>query len=323
MLSEAVLNAAGRKRLSSPRHGFSITSISPCPYRTYLSWKASRDPLPSFDKGQPPVSILTMDDGHYQEMSILDWLRDAGYTMAYTGGDQITVHVGKSFIPGHPDGIILTPRMDLLEIKAMNYSRFSDAKKTQLERHQSIRCQVQCYMDSWEFRALGINHTQLFCKHKDSSRSCDFQVDYDPDWVKPIIDVTSAIVSGEFVPEPKECSLCDDCYKYSECHGGLDLSKIKDLDETEFIQIPDIEDQYEKGVALIEQGQYLKDEAREKMIEKLGDKTVVLFDRHKISRIKFPRFSFSKDAFIDLYGPSNLGKVMESKEVVQYRITDL
>jgi hypothetical protein len=314
MLSEAVLNSIGRKRAGTPAHGFSITAISPCAYETYLNWRSRLD-----ERETRGVSLadLTMDDGHYQEMASLSWLQQAGFTLAYTGNIQLTVHVGESLIPGHPDGLILTPGVDLLEIKAMNYDRFSKARKGGLREHPRIMCQIQSYMHSYELRALGIGRAQMFCKHKETARLCDFQVDYAPEWIGPIIQTTDRIVRGELVPEPKECAECNDCYKYSICwENGL-----LESGESATMSAPDIEAQYARGEELFDQGKYLKDDAKDKMIALMGDKWDLYFDMYKISKIEFPRASFDQGMFIDLYGADNLGKVMAVKTVQQYKVS--
>lgn len=313
MLTEAIYNGMSKRKLYASRRGFSVTSISPCPYETYLNYTDKQQPsehLPAY------LSDFAMDDGHYQEDASLAWLRMGGFTLLYVGEQQLTIHVGKMLVPGHPDGIILTPRADLLELKAMNYDRFSKIRRSGLAEHPHIKCQVQSYMHSKEFRMLGINHAQILCKHKESSKLCDFQEDYDPAWIGPIIDATDLIVSGKLIPEPRETELCADCYEYARCWSSDRIAPETALT----MSIPELEAQYAQGDELYTQGEYLKEEARAKMIELLGEHWSLLLDNYKVSRIEYKKAVFNQDSFVDLYGADNLGKVMEVKPVTQFRI---
>ena len=79
MLSEAVLSYM-KSKPREPRHGFSLSAVSPCPMRTWYSILDQKE-VPDLPE---PLTRLVLEDGEYQEQSVLNWLREAGFTIFFT-----------------------------------------------------------------------------------------------------------------------------------------------------------------------------------------------------------------------------------------------
>jgi len=318
-LSQAVL-ASMDDRPNSTREYFSLSLVSPCPMKTKYNIDRFKEANKNPSAHKPaPKSRLLMEDGEFQEQSVLYWLRHAGFTILYTGKQQMVVHTGRLFIPGHPDGIlVLNSGLRGLEIKGMNFSRFANAKSSGLEKHQSIRCQVQSYMDSWEWRELGIDSIQTYFKHKEDSNPHDIEIKYEPDWIHPIIETTSRILEGSFIPSPLEIDMCEGCRDSNLCWGEKEATV--DLSDIEEDSMPDVEEKYEKGKYYETLGKFMKDEAREVFSKRLGDSKELLLDNHRVSRITYPKSNFDEGKFIKLFGAENLPKVKTSKPVSQMRV---
>lgn len=315
MLSEAVLENMDSQP-KQPKRGFSLSSVSPCPMRTWYSILNIEDP-----QEVTPLSRLVMEDGEFQEQSVLYWLRKAGFTIFFTGKEQMTLHTGRLNIPGHPDGILIlqgAPR--ILEVKGMNSPRFSNARYSGLEKHQSIRCQVQSYMHSWEIRDLGITKTQIYFKHKETSRPHDLEVVYEPNWIGPIIDRTCDILDGTFIPKPEEIPMCTGCSKSSTCWP--DRATTVDLTNIDVASMPDIEEKYDQGKYMESIGKMLKDEAREEFIKRMGESDQLILNSHRIQRIIFYRKDFNRSAFISKFGAENLDQVIKPTKIEQFRVYD-
>lgn len=315
MLSEAVLASMADRKSDRP-HGFSLSSVSPCPMRTWYSIYKKDTP-----EEVPALSRLVMEDGEFQEQSVLYWLRRAGFTMLFTGKNQMELHTGRLNIVGHPDGLLVLPtEINLLEIKGMNSPRFTNAKSSGLEKHQSIRCQIQSYMDSWELRSLGVTRTWIYFKHKETSRPHDIEVKYSPDWIRPIIETTCNILDGSFIPQPEEIPMCSSCIKTKFCWP--EKAPTVDLTNIDIASMPDLESQYDKGKYLENLGKLLKEEARIAFIKRLGDADQLVLDSHRLQRIFFKRKDFDKSAFIRKFGAENLSTVQKDTLIEQFRIYD-
>jgi hypothetical protein len=260
-----------------------------------------------------------MEDGEFQEQSVLYWLRNAGFTMFFTGKEQLELHSGRLNIPGHPDGIILIGNeAHLLEIKGMNLKRFTDARYSGLEKHQGIRFQIQSYLASKEFRALGINKVNVYFKHKENSHPHDIQLDYEPGWINPILESTCDVLDGTLVPTPIEIPMCDDCSKSDLCWPDKEI--VIDTESFVIASLPEAEEMYDRGKAYETMGKIMQEEAKEKMEEALGSGDVMLLDSHRVKRVYSSNTSFDKTKFIQLFGVKNLDKVRNKKEFSYVRI---
>jgi len=313
MLSEAVLASLETQEWKK-RDTFSLSLGSPCRMRTWYSLLDYR--------GIPEVkaaSRLVMEDGEFQEQSVLYWLRKAGFTLLYTGKEQMTVHTGRLMIPGHPDGIILlNSKIAGLEIKGMNSRRFLNARKSGLEKHQGIRFQVQSYMHSYEWRSLGINVMDMYFKHKETSKAHDIEVEYEPKWIGPIISDTCDILEGNLIPQPVEIPMCEDCSKADLC--WKDRGTVIDTDNFIVSSLPEAEEMYDKGQAYEAMGKMMQEEAKLKFQETLGEKKLMFLDSHKIQRVDSKSVTFDKTKFINLFGAENLDKVRNTKPYSWLRV---
>jgi hypothetical protein len=265
-----------------------------------LDQKEIKDPI-------PPLTRLVLEDGEYQEQSVLNWLREAGFTIFFTGKTgQMTVHCGRLNIPGHPDGIlVLSKEARVLEIKGMNTNRFFNARTSGLEMHQSIRCQVQSYMDSWEIRNLGITKTQIYFKHKDSSRPHDIEIKYEPNWIHPIIETTCDILDGTLVPQPIEIDMCEKCSKVDLCWPGA--KSTTDFSEVSTATMPEVEAKLDKGKYYESLGKMMKEEARDEIRKAFAPGTTeLLLDNHRATITRFSKSKFDQDKFIHLFGSEHL-----------------
>lgn len=313
MLSEAVL-ASMETREWKKRSTFSLSLGSPCPMRTWYSLLDFHE-----TKKVAPRSRLNMEDGEFQEQSVLYWLRNAGFTMLFTGKEQMEIHAGRLNIPGHPDGIILIGNeAHLLEIKGMNLKRFTDARYSGLEKHQGIRFQVQSYLASKEFRSLGIDKVNVYFKHKENSNPYDIQLDYEPGWINPILDTTCDILDGTLIPQPVEIPMCEDCSKADLCWP--DRSPVIDTENFVTASLPEAEEMYDKGKAYETMGKIMQEEAKEKFEKALGNGDVMFLDAHKVKRVYSSNTSFDKIKFINLFGVENLDKVRNKKEFSYIRV---
>jgi len=317
MISEAVISAYSKpdRPVKNPhKPGFSVTGISPCPYETYVNFKGL---IPRTESG---VTNLLMNDGHYQELQILDNIHAAGFKTKFTGNTQLRVTVGRASISGRPDGLILIDgREDMLEIKAMSLSRFSGLKQKGLDAEPKIRCQIQMYMHSHELTQ--VTQTWLYAKHKDSCRPFDLWEGKDSTYAKPIIQMMDAIVLDGYEPPKEKCALCAGCYKEDFCWG--ENTRILDLSAIGLAEMPDVVEQWKIGKAYKMQGEELIDDAKVKFIAKLGDKTVLIVDDLKVSRILSERRTIDRDLFIDKFGWSELEGVEKVQSIEQVRITEV
>ena len=313
MLAEAVL-ASYKPVPQSKRPGLSVTSISKCPYATYLAyWKLA-------PRERTAQEMLLMDDGWYQEAKILDNLRRAGYKMRFVGkGNQLNLHVGRNRTPGHPDGLVLVDaREDLLEIKAMNLNRYTQFRQSGLELFGGYEIQIQAYMDSDELRELEINNCRFYVTHKDTTRPYDLEFKYNPDFIKPIIEVTDKIVLEGFVPRKEETKLCVGCYSSWYCWE----TELVDFSNIEMVELPETAEKWRKGKAFKDLGTEMVEEARKELVRAMGTKEVMYCEGLKVSRIESDRWSISVEKFVEQFGAAALDDVGVEKHVTQVRVLD-
>lgn len=318
MLSAIVLeawrHAPGEKR----RHGFSVTSISPCAYETYLNFLKSKLPPPE----ENPEDILRLKDGAWQEKQMLEEdLPFAGFEISER---QMEVYVGPSRTPGHIDGLIrIGDSRDLIDTKAVDYRRILRVKRYGLDHEPMVRCQLQLYMSSEELRQLGVKRGWVYLKHKDTCIPYDVMDEPDPDYVAPIIAHTEQIKAG-WVPARQESNLCTYCYQKRLCWG---LQRELEEETTPPLLIGPEEvskacDMWRLGKQQATSGYTLMDKAKVVFDQVVGDSAVVLNDL-KVQRIIAHTTQWDKKKFMALYGPQALLDILNPSESISLRVDDL
>jgi len=323
LLTELVMESQRRipNRPTSRRGGspISVTQISPCPFGTYLNVHGM-DP---FTKEEPePKDKLRMKDGHWQERQIVEDLMFAGFELKYTLDDQLSVEVGEAQVPGHPDGIIvLSAHEEMLEIKAMDVWRWSQCKSYGIARAEPhIRCQIQSYMHSSDFRERNIEKTRIYTKHKDTCLPWDYEEPYDPRYIEPIIDIVDRIILDGFVPKKVGWELCGKCGHRFFCWEADEVLDLRGID-TEF-GMQEIVDTWRKGKAYVDAGSTMVDEARAVLIPRLGELDVLMVEDLKVQRIKQHRTSITSQSYLGVHGDSQLGDVLTDSQYDQIKVTD-
>lgn len=315
-LSQAVLASYEVKESDGFHLGqLTVTGISPCDYGTYVNYK-HLDPQKS-----SAVGNLNMRNGHWQEMEVVENLRHAGYQLRHTGADQLVLHIGKSKVPGRPDGLItVNGREDVLSVKAMNLHRFTEFSLRAFEAEPLIRCQEQMYLASDEL-AGQYKGTWVYAKHKDTCKPFDLFEQVDTSYSKPIIQATDEIILGGYIPKPLKNPLCIKCRHKNFCWSKdelpIDMSKVKVVD------IPEIVDKWKKGKFYKDYGSMLVDEARKVLIEQLGEDERMYAEDLKVQRTTQHRQTFNRAKFAQLYGADNLSRVMDDMPVSQVRISEV
>lgn len=317
MLAQAVLASNSSPERDGIHHGqLTVTSISPCPYSTYLNYHHLDDE--EFD----PITKLRMKNGKWQEMEILEDLRKAGFRLSHTGSNQLTVHVGKVPITGRPDGLItVDEREDLLEIKSMSLDMYTLFKQKGIDSFPGYKCQTQLYLASEELKNR-VKGCWIYAKHKDSCRPYDIFMERDEVYTKPIIEVIDEITLGKAeIKRPSEPTpMCSRCRHRMFCWRTelLDMSGVKTLTNKEVVQM------WLEGQFHLEMGKQLNEDARVLLQEFLGsddvlyieDQTVLL----EVKKIIQHRTKISEAKFIERYGAAALADVMEETLVQQMRV---
>jgi CRISPR/Cas system-associated exonuclease Cas4 (RecB family) len=317
MLSEAVIAIYAKKK-SSRRPNFTVSSMSPCPYEVWLTLNRTK---PREFSGE---DRLRLEDGHWQEEQMLSQLKEAGYSMRSIGKNQMEVTVGPESIIGHPDGLIVASyrnsNLHGLEIKAMSLERFTRMTKFGLESEPRIKCQIQCYMHSDQWRRLEVPGTFVYYKHKDTCRPRDLYEEYNPDFIEPILEAVAKIRGGEVEPKAEESEYCNSCFKRQECKVGSTV--LPDMTTTDMQSDPELVEKWRQGKYYSTMGKDLMEEAREVIVQRLGDNTLLMLDELKVLKYSSKRLSIPVDKFIQVFGPDKLGDVVEEKEIESIRITD-
>lgn len=315
MISE-VIEANYEAKVNKPKYskpGLRVTSISPCEYETYVNYHKLDEQKFSAN------GMMRMENGNYQETEILKQIWAAGIKTRYTGGSQMTVTVGKSKIPGHPDGLItIAGKEDLLEIKAMAGQRFGSFSHTGLEKFPRYRCQVQCYMASNELNEL-LDNCKFVSKHKDSCTLKDIDEPKDLTYSRPIIEMADEIALAGYEPEKRLNPLCTTCYHTKFCWNSpvIDLSTFKQVD------LPEAADMWRIGKSRKMAGEELIEQARAVFEKELGSDKVMVSSGLKVSRIDFSKGQISKTKFVEVFGSARLPEVWEETDVSQIRIHDM
>lgn len=318
MLAQAVIAAYTKPESDGYHRGqLTVTSVSPCPYATYLNYHHLDDE--QFDA----ASRLRMKNGKWQEMEVLEDLRKARFSLKYTGSNQITVHVGKVPIAGRPDGLIVVDnREDLLEIKAMSLAMYTSLKQKGIDAFPNYKCQAQLYLASEELKDR-VTGCWLYVKHKDSCRPYDIFLDRDEAYTRPIIEAVDEIVLGKVVVvRPVEagpsCSFCRHklyCWKTEL----LDTSGIKTLTKPEVVQM------WLEGQFHLDMGKQLNEEARVLLKGYLGDNDVLFIEDQtlllEVKKIIQHRSGISTEKFVERFGAAALADVTQETIVEQMRVT--
>ena len=317
MLAEAV-EAAYEKEQSDGYHRGQLTGtgISPCAYATFLHYK--RLDTQKFSASDR----LRMKNGHWQELEVLEDLRYAGFKVRNTGSNQLTIHIGKSRVPGRPDGLItVDSREDLLEIKAMSLDTYTKVKQKGIDAVPNYKCQIQVYMASEELKSIG-EGCWFYTKHKDSCRPNDIFVQRDLAYSTPIIEAVDSIVYDGWEPSkpPQPTDLCVSCRHKMFCWG---TDSILDMSGTKVLSLPEVVQKWKEGKAHKEYGEILIDEARVILKEKLGDNNLLLVDDLRVQTIRSTRTSIDIGKFTELFGANRLPDVMVETPVVSMRVTEV
>jgi len=312
MLSQVVLASVENRKWDRPP-GFSATSISSCPYATYIAYKR----LNPYPRRLPTIELL-LEDGLWQERQVVFQLERAGFEMDFVLDRQAIVEIGLSRITGHPDGIIkLKNHWDMLEVKSMSMDRFTLFKQKGISSFPGIKCQVQVYMHSGFMRKLNIEGCWVYVKHKDSCRPFDTYEEYDPNFIGPIVEVTDRIILDGYEPEKIRCNLCPTCRNSLFCWEEiiLDASKVK------IISLPEASERWKVGKVYKSMGTEMMEESKDTFKKELGSLDLMYVDDLKVSRIIQHRVDFNTDKFGELFGFDKLPQVMVEKPVEQIRIS--
>ncbi|MBA7692740.1 hypothetical protein ES703_101307 [subsurface metagenome] len=306
MLSEAVL--AGAVKLGSYRSGkISPSMVSPCPFKTYKSWKGDR-------VAPTGIERLRMNDGHYQEQEMVDDLVRAGFEIK---DRQSTLHIGS--MVGHIDGLILVDgKWCLFDCKAMSLNRYTRFKQRGFEAEPTIEVQMQLYLASDELRKEGIDGGFVYAKHKDTCRPYDLFFEWDPELTHRLEEQVYSLLNGE-VPVPVRCSLCPSCRERLDCWGA----EVVDFSRVHTASLPELVEQWKLGTNYRRYGKELVEEARVAFKKELGDKTVVFIDDLKCLRVVQTRGGISQGKFVEKYGAAALADVWEDKPVPQMRVSEV
>lgn len=313
MLVESVLRMYSKPRR---RNYFGISSISPCPRQTYLNYlrflqsvnQLKEDQAPprteeEQDETNPQLQML-LDDGNYQEAQIIDLLRRAGYKITHTGPDQARVTIGRSRIPGHPDGFIHLDNGGsqyhaMLEVKARNYPAFHQFEQFGLEAFPHIKCQVQLYLNSDGLPYPDITECRPYFKHKETTASKDGVEHKDPEYAGPIIEATDKILLEGWIPEPVENPLCVGCRYSSLCWGG---ARVVDFSGFKYLALPEVSQQWIKGYTYKTMGEDMMLKSEQTLAQEIGDVEEMLTDGLLVTQRNSPKRRFKRKRFIQENG---------------------
>jgi CRISPR/Cas system-associated exonuclease Cas4 (RecB family) len=312
MLAEAVLASFGN---SSSRSGFSVTSISQCPYQSYLRvHKLTK-------RERKPSEYKVMEDGNWQEKKMVAHLRQAGFKLTNVLSEQLTIHVGRARIIGHPDGLITVGgKEDLLEMKAMSLDRYTTSRQKGPTAFHYIYSQIQLYMASDELRDK-VDGCWLFIEHKDTCRNVDFYVAKDFGFSTPLIEMTDKIYLDNFIPDKVECDLCANCDDHFSCweKDTFDMSKSKVITE----DVSQSVEQWRQGKFYMTYGKALNEEARDVLLPLLGDNDIAYVENLELKRIPRRTVRISEKKFVDVFGASRLPEILEEDISSSVRIREV
>ncbi len=296
--SEAVLDVFSSNKPF--RDYFGISSVSPCAMETYHNWIAFKTYHATGEAEEIPKDrLLVMDDGHYQEVGIVNILRRAGFVLTYTGKEQVTVKVGKAEIPGHPDGFIKKPdgtnNRRMAEFKARNYSSFNLFKEEGIKPFPHIKCQVQLYMASPDLPYDDIDETMVYFKHKETSATEDVIEVKDEEYSGPIIESLDAMFIHGEIPKPVRIPMCKGCFKFDKCWN----SEL--LDFTGFDSKPELGwlgDKWIQGKSYEALGEKILEEVEDEVRKHVGKTEEVFMGPIKVKQSSYPSRRFNKELYL-------------------------
>jgi hypothetical protein len=170
----------------------------------------------------------------------------------------------------------------------------------------------------------GVSKIDFMVLKKESNDYHDIIIPLDRDYIDPILEWSDKIRLEDWVPEPKECKWCSTC-------GFNCFGTVLDFSKTESFSSDEMADRWKKGKALQDVGGMLIQEARDFFIgteDKLGNKltdgligtkTSLLVSGLEIKKIIQHRSDVSKSKVLKEFGSEGLMKVIEEKEIPQYR----
>jgi len=307
MLAEAV-KASPAVNTHAP--GLSVTGLSECAYAIFLNYHK----LHPRDKS----NHLVLEDGNFQEAAMLVQLARAGYEMWYIGKNQLELYFSAAKIPGHPDGLIWEPSngICMLELKAMNETRFDYLRKAGLE--PGIKTQVQCYMHCLQELGLDIELTYVYAKDKESCEPYDHLEEYDAFYVAQIEGAVEEVVLGGWEPKPVKRHLCTQCRHSKYCWSGnlFDMTDATD-EEVETAAVK----QWFDGRQRRNVGKLQYEQARDYLVYQLleSGKDSMLFEtseEEEFLKVEAKKqfsstYKFNELLFSQEYGAQNLYKVMD------------
>jgi len=322
MLSQAVLAKYEKKKSTHPP-GFSVSSVSPCPYGTYLNFTQER-------RSRSGAENLLLEDGQWQEKQIISQLKETGFELTCTGEEQLVVSIGNQGVTGRPDGFILVNRKrPMLEVKAMSLQRYTNLKQYGLAAFPGYRTQIQLYMASHELRNK-VEGCWFYAKHKDSCRPYDFFVEQDLSYADPIIEFVDRVVSGGLEEKPKKpIEMCSKCRHKVFCWG----EGVVNMSGIAVASLPELTDKWKEGRYHRDYGKELIEQARNGWVDEnglpvagliaaLGDKDLLLCEDLKVQKIRSERFGISIQKFVEVFGPRRLKEVGTRTVVEQVRIDE-
>ncbi|KKN24488.1 hypothetical protein LCGC14_0894280 [marine sediment metagenome] len=315
MLSE-IMYASTKVKVDPTRTpGLSSSGLFPCPYRMYMVHTGQFYP-----DNPDPQAILNMEDGNTHEDQVVERIESSGVKIE---NRQKRLKFGRSGLTGRPDGSFnLVEEEYIWEFKAMNDYLYSEFVKWGLKTFPNYQCQVQSYM-----HATGIHKACFHAKNKNDNAHHDIIIEYDPEFILPIIEWADKIRLGEVTPEPIQIPECAHCG--FGCFGqALDFSWMETADEVE------MSEQWRKGNMFKKGGEAMMEEAKaffSGVFDKygnllrpglIGDKESLMVNGLSIKKVVAHGFQIDRQKIIEEFGPEGLIKVGESTETVSYRIRE-
>lgn len=320
MLAEILKASVSTKRENKPDRppGISCSSLFPCPYRLY---KVHIEEV--WEEELTPQRILSMGDGWYQEEQSIKLLKEQAGIIVLDR--QAVVSVGKSNIPGHIDGTVTLDKKRLWEHKAWNESRFGWFVRRGIECYPGEKAQINAYM-----LGMGLDECYFFLKNRNISDYYDTIIPLERGFILPIIEWADKIRLEGWIPEPKVCKYCANCY--TKCFGEvIDFGWIKEA------KAPEMAKKWRDGYQLSSVGEMYMQEARTfftgQVLEKgrqvkkfpglIGEEEILLVEGLKIKKVTQHRFDISKQRIIEEFGPEGFVKVGRENIIDTYRIQEV
>lgn len=166
-------------------------------------------------------TLRTFAMGHLLEDAIVNWLKIAGYKIAYQQ-QELFNKFGNPI--GHIDGVIVDdgniPR--LLEIKTANSKRFKEWLKNGVP--DSYKAQVQIYMHhSHQFSKSGkrLTSAKFVVLNKDTSEIHTEVMEFDEQYAELQVERLENIIEAESMPIGEDSFICNFCDHKAVCKGEI------------------------------------------------------------------------------------------------------